>query len=213
MARSRRRTDHWDDFAEAFRGLFTLIHPLWSIPLAAVFFTVPVLWFRYKVPIPEVQMLGYLFGGGPALMILGAGFKGWLLRAERQRFFSARVDLDRIKGLTWQEFERRVADVYRHRGFNVEETGGGGADGVKRNRRRSPVRASSRSFHGQMSSTAHRRDVNDWNRDRQGVFGRRVPTAPVNGFTFGFVLQLLLKEASGVDRKCGATYVPIDGLT
>ena len=99
------------------------------IPTAAVFFVAPIAWFRYKVAMPELQVFAYLLGGIPAVISLLAGFAGWRLRAERARFFEGQVDLSRIKGLSWQEFERRVADVYRHQGFDVEETGGGGADG------------------------------------------------------------------------------------
>jgi restriction system protein len=60
---------------------------------------------------------------------LAAGYAGWRYRRERQAFLDANVDIGWLNGLTWREFERRVADMYRDDGFTVEEAGGGGADG------------------------------------------------------------------------------------
>jgi restriction system protein len=114
---------------DALRWLFGIIHPAWSLVIAAAFFFGSVAWFRYNVARPELQILAYYVGGIPATIFLAAGFLGWLQRRERTRFFSDGIDLDRIRALSWQEFERRVADVFRHRGYLVEETGGGGADG------------------------------------------------------------------------------------
>jgi len=128
MAR-RRRTDLWDDLFDALRWLFGIVHPAWSLVVAAAFFFGAVAWFRFKVGRPELQVLAYLFGGVPAVVSLAAGFFAWLQRRERNRFFADRVDLERIRALSWQEFERRVADVYTNQGYAVEVTGGGGADG------------------------------------------------------------------------------------
>lgn len=128
MAR-RRRTDLSDEMFDAFRWLFGIIHPAWSLVIAAGFFFGAVAWFRFKVARPELQVLAYYVGGVPAVISLAAGLAGWLQRRERNRFFADRIALERIRALSWQEFERRVADVYRSHGFVVEETGGGGADG------------------------------------------------------------------------------------
>jgi hypothetical protein len=40
---ARRRADLWDDLFEALRWLFSVVHPAWSIPVAAVFFFIPVI--------------------------------------------------------------------------------------------------------------------------------------------------------------------------
>jgi hypothetical protein len=37
----RRRADIWDGFFEAMRWLFTVVHPAWSILVAACFFFIP----------------------------------------------------------------------------------------------------------------------------------------------------------------------------
>lgn len=36
---------------------------------------------------------------------------------------------DALEGMSWREFEQLVGEYFRRRGFSVEETGGGGADG------------------------------------------------------------------------------------
>ncbi len=39
------------------------------------------------------------------------------------------MDMDWLNKLSWQEFEQQVANVYRQRGFQVDEVGGGSAGG------------------------------------------------------------------------------------
>jgi len=128
MAR-RRRTDLSDEMFDSLRWLFGIIHPAWSILIAATFFFGSIAWFRFKLAQPELQVLAYLDGGVPAVVSLAAGCIAWLQRRERNRFFADRIDLERIRSLSWQEFERRVADVYTNQGYAVELSGGGGADG------------------------------------------------------------------------------------
>jgi hypothetical protein len=106
-----------------------MIHPAWSIFIAAAFLFAAIAWFRFKVDRPELQVFAYLIGRLPAVISLAGVVAGWLQRRERNRFFADRVDLDRMRALSWQEFELRVADVYRNHSFVVRETGGGGADG------------------------------------------------------------------------------------
>jgi restriction system protein len=126
---ARRRADVWDDLFEALRWLFTVVHPAWSILVAAVSFFIPVLWLQRSVKIPEVQMLGYMLSGIPALVSLAAGFAGWRYRQERVVFLQQHLDIDWLNKLRWQDFERQVGEVYRQRGYQVDEVGGGGADG------------------------------------------------------------------------------------
>jgi restriction system protein len=44
-------------------------------------------------------------------------------------FFDNQRDIDSIRNLTWQAFEQLVGEAYRRQGYDIEETGGGGADG------------------------------------------------------------------------------------
>ncbi len=47
----------------------------------------------------------------------------------RKMTFASAKDIDAIRAMSWQEFERLVGEAYRRQGYSVEETGGGGADG------------------------------------------------------------------------------------
>ena len=106
-----------------------MVHPAWSIPVAAAFFFIPVLWFQHNIRIPQVQTLGYMLGAIPAIVSLAAGAAGWKLRQQRATFLQQHLDIDWLNKLSWQDFERQVAEVYRQRGYQVDEVGGGGADG------------------------------------------------------------------------------------
>jgi restriction system protein len=50
-------------------------------------------------------------------------------RAKRRRMLEAQADLQTLRALSWRDFEQLVSEAYRRRGFAVEETGQGGADG------------------------------------------------------------------------------------
>jgi len=126
---ARRRTDVWDDLFEALRWLFTVVHPAWSIPVAGVFFLIPVIWFQHSIRIPGVQLLGLMLGAVPALVSLAAGVAGWKLRQQRAAFLEQHLDIAWVNQLSWRAFERQVAEIYRQQGYWVEEVGGGGADG------------------------------------------------------------------------------------
>jgi restriction system protein len=126
---ARKRDDIWKDFYEALSWVFTLVHPAWSIPVAAVLFFLPVLWFKFYIKIPEAQMLGYVVGAVPATVAMLAGFAGWEARGRCAVFLRQNLDTEWMNRLSWQEFERQVAEIYREQGYTVEETGGGGADG------------------------------------------------------------------------------------
>jgi restriction system protein len=126
---ARRRADLWDDLFEALRWLFSVVHPAWSIPVAAVFLFVPVIWFRHGIKIPEARMLGYMLGAIPAFVILAAGYAGLRFRQERAVFLQQHLDIAWLNNLSWQDFERQVAEVYQQRGYLVDQVGGGGADG------------------------------------------------------------------------------------
>jgi restriction system protein len=110
--------------------IFTRVHPLWSVPAAAV------VWFlvaRVAVPTnpvaihlrPVFNMVGIVF----AMAVLGGGIIGWGQRSKRARFAQENLDLDWVRGLGWREFEEGVADIYRDQGYTVDLLGGSGPDG------------------------------------------------------------------------------------
>jgi len=49
--------------------------------------------------------------------------------SSRGRLVNGQANIDRIRELTWQEFEQLVGEAYRRQGYRVAERGGGGADG------------------------------------------------------------------------------------
>lgn len=67
----------------------------------------------------------------PFICLFGAVLSA-LGRQKRKQLFSevAQSDsADALNGMSWQEFEMLVGEVFRQRGCAVAETGGGGADG------------------------------------------------------------------------------------
>jgi restriction system protein len=67
----------------------------------------------------------------PALCLAGAGMSAWR-RKERKNLV---IDVmqseasDALDGMSWREFEMLVGEGFRLQGYQVSETGGGGADG------------------------------------------------------------------------------------
>jgi len=49
--------------------------------------------------------------------------------ARRRRLVDGQASIDRIRALSWPEFERLVGEVYRRQGYRVAERGGAGPDG------------------------------------------------------------------------------------
>lgn len=63
------------------------------------------------------------------LAALAAG-AGYLTRRSRRRQLWARQrDLGTLRAMSWQEFEQLAGETFRRLGYQVRETGGGGADG------------------------------------------------------------------------------------
>jgi len=67
----------------------------------------------------------------PFICLLGAGISAWRRRERRNLV----VDVvqsqatDALDGMSWREFEMLVGEGFRLQGYQVVETGGGGADG------------------------------------------------------------------------------------
>lgn len=88
---------------------------------------------NWPTPNPYLHMV--LTSAAPALapfvavgFLLMAGALG-LARWQRRRWLDRHRSLEALRAMRWQEFEQLVGDYYRRRGFRVQETGGGGADG------------------------------------------------------------------------------------
>lgn len=67
----------------------------------------------------------------PILCLGGAGLSAWR-RRERSRLLDAASGHEAaqaLDGMSWQQFEQLVGEGFRRQGYQVMETGGGGADG------------------------------------------------------------------------------------
>jgi len=67
----------------------------------------------------------------PLICLGGAGMSAWR-RKERKSLVSDVAQskaTDALDGMSWREFEMLVGEAFRLQGFQVVETGGGGADG------------------------------------------------------------------------------------
>jgi restriction system protein len=139
MARKRNQS--------TFEDLIDIValFPWWvGLILAAVFY----FWLHHVASTPVVvgqqgqmsavmtqAMYKGLATGGqyvlPLICIIGAGLSA-LGRRKRKQLFSEVAQNDSagvLNGMSWQEFEMLVGEVFRQRGCTVTETGGGGADG------------------------------------------------------------------------------------
>lgn len=50
-------------------------------------------------------------------------------QAQRKRLVEGHATIERIRELSWRDFERLVGEAFRRQGYRVTERGGGGADG------------------------------------------------------------------------------------
>lgn len=83
--------------------------------------------------------LGVSGGGSNGLVVLVfrlfayacflAAFVSAVKILSRKALFASANDIEAIRAMSWREFETLVGEAYRRRGYSVEETGGGGADG------------------------------------------------------------------------------------
>jgi len=67
----------------------------------------------------------------PFVFLVGAALSAWrrYQRRELHERVASRPDRGVLDDMSWQQFEALVGEAFRHRGYAVTETGGGGADG------------------------------------------------------------------------------------
>lgn len=129
MARRSRNESLPEMLIEILIAIFRVLPPWTSIPTGLIgFLLITVFWYSI-VRFPPLQNLGPIFGAGFAILCFIAGWKGVQFREQQRAFLAANIDLNWVRSLSWQNFERQMASVYRQNGYLVEETGGGGPDG------------------------------------------------------------------------------------
>jgi restriction system protein len=129
--------------AKRREGLFdSLAEAPW--PIGILFGVVGFLAIRYGLPAwfavqdnAIASALGKGFAGGAlapyAWVALGLGalasVASFLKASKRRSLLETRSDLDSLREVSWLDFERLVGEVFRRRGYAIEELGGSGADG------------------------------------------------------------------------------------
>lgn len=107
--------------------------PWWAGIIAAVaFWVVGVLlggWLAGdNVQDAFVPLIRWVFNF-LAILALIAALVSAIKSASRRKLLDQTRGLDAIRALSWRQFEHLVGEAYHRRGYDVEETGGGGADG------------------------------------------------------------------------------------
>jgi restriction system protein len=66
----------------------------------------------------------------PVLLLAAAGASAWRRRRRQQLFLDVTDNpaADALQDISWQEFEQLVGEAFRLQGYQVTESGGGGAD-------------------------------------------------------------------------------------
>ncbi len=86
---------------------------------------------------PYLAAIGRQFASGalnPLFWVLAglcwlAALLSLLGQKKRQKLLEAQSGLDTLRAMSWRELEQLVSEAYRRQGYQVQETGQGGADG------------------------------------------------------------------------------------
>ena len=123
-----RRTSPAEDI---FAMLYKL--PWWvGVATAAVFWVVGM---NYASATPKdpvqtaVRPLIQYFFNGLAILALVTAAASAIRSLVRRKMLARQTGIESLRALSWREFEQLVGEAYRRQGYDVEETGGGGADG------------------------------------------------------------------------------------
>ena len=107
--------------------------PWWAgVSAAVVFWIIGVV--RYGgaqdggVSAGLAPLLRMVFNGLAILSLAAAGASA-IKRVSRRKLLDRQKGIDSLRSLSWQQFEQLVGEAYRRRGYDIEERGGGGADG------------------------------------------------------------------------------------
>ncbi len=107
--------------------------PWWVGVIAAVVFWIIGLIMSSKAPQAPAQQVFHVFAKFffyfLSVLSLVAAAVSAIKGAARRKLLNQQDSIDSLRALPWREFEQLVGEAFRRQGFEVEETGGGGADG------------------------------------------------------------------------------------
>ena len=94
-------------------------------------------WYLTSTSSPVLMGVGKQAAGGIyaplGWMALGICWFGALIsflrQRSRRRLLDTQTGLDSLRAMSWREFEMLVGEAFRRRGYAIQETGLGGADG------------------------------------------------------------------------------------
>ncbi len=97
----------------------------------------------------------------PILCLGGAGMSAWRRRARQSLVADVTQSkaTDVLDGMSWREFEMLVGEGFRLQGYQVAETGGGGADGAAHGKARRAFRQRVLGLHGLPGMPWHAADL------------------------------------------------------
>jgi restriction system protein len=129
MAR-RKKDEGWFNL---FFWVFTKFSAWLCIPAAFLAFIAVNVILQIAASIHPITkglvQLGPLAGGIFAGLVLLAGLKAGIEKGVRKKLFDKQTSIESIRELSWSQFELLIGEAYRRAGYEVSETGGGGADG------------------------------------------------------------------------------------
>lgn len=107
--------------------------PWWLGVIAAGIFFIAGTFFLGNAPAHSpgqaLNPLMRMFMNALAFVCLVAAAVSAIKQLSRRRLLDRQDGLQSLRSLSWREFEQLVGEAYRRQGYDVEETGGGGADG------------------------------------------------------------------------------------
>lgn len=122
-----------DSIVDGLHDLF-MHAPAWiCLPVAAlaylgVKFGLPIL-AGSNIFLKALAQSSELFASMACLVVIATGITAALKKWERRRLYDHQTGIASIRDLSWSDFELLIGEAYRRQGFQVTETGGGGADG------------------------------------------------------------------------------------
>jgi len=114
------------------KELATLPWPAGVVFGVGTFFAIRALAPMFAKGNPIAPILAAFYAPMSWLMLiigLAAAAKSWIEQQRSRNRFESQQGLESVAALSWRHFEQLVGEAFRRRGYTVEETGLGGADG------------------------------------------------------------------------------------